>query len=280
MKALSSLNDQQKSAVEYNAAPHMIVAGAGSGKTRVLTQKIAYLLEDGYEPSSILALTFTNKAAKEMKERIKKLIGKKAEELWMGTFHSIFARILRTEAAKLNYKANFSIYDREDSVALVSNILANFEISIESLTASAIQHKISKMKNQMITPENFAKNFAETHIDKKIAEIYAEFNKRLYENNSMDFDDLLIKPIELFNNNPKILAKYKAQFKYVLVDEYQDTNRAQYEMLKLLAAPKGKICVVGDDAQSIYGWRGAEIKNMLEFEKDFSKAKLFRLEQN
>ncbi len=280
MKALSSLNDQQKAAVEFNAGPHMIVAGAGSGKTRVLTQKIAYLIEDGFEPSSILALTFTNKAAKEMKERIKKLIGKKADELWMGTFHSIFARILRTEAAKLNYKANFSIYDREDSVALVSNILQNFDISLDSITSSGVQHRISKMKNQMISPEEFAKNFAETHIDKKIAEIYTEYNKRLYENNSMDFDDLLIKPIELFNLHQKVLLKYKTQFKYVLVDEYQDTNKAQYEMLKLLAAPKGKICVVGDDAQSIYGWRGAEIKNMLDFEKDFTKAKIFRLEQN
>jgi DNA helicase II / ATP-dependent DNA helicase PcrA len=280
MKTLNSLNDQQKMAVEFNAGPHMIVAGAGSGKTRVLTQKIAYLIEEGFEPSSILALTFTNKAAKEMKERIKKLIGKKADELWMGTFHSVFARILRTEASKINYKQNFSIYDREDSVSLVSNILQNLEINLDNLSPSAIQHRISKMKNQMITPEEFSKNLVENNIDKKIAEVYTEYNKRLYENNSMDFDDLLIKPIELFNINPKVLLKYKTQFKYVLVDEYQDTNKAQYEMLKLLAAPKGKICVVGDDAQSIYGWRGAEIRNMLDFEKDFIKAKVFRLEQN
>lgn len=280
MKALSSLNEQQKLAVEYNSGPHMIVAGAGSGKTKVLTQKIAYILEEGYEPSSVLALTFTNKAAKEMKERIKKLIGKKADELWMGTFHSIFARILRFEAPKLNYKQNFSIYDREDSVSLVSNILQNFDISIETLSASAIQHRISKLKNQMVTPESYIKNFAENQIDRKIGEIYAEYNKRLFANNSMDFDDLLIKPIELFNANAKVLLKYKTQFKYVLVDEYQDTNKAQYEMLKLLIGPKGKICVVGDDAQSIYGWRGAEIKNMLDFEKDFTKSKIFRLEQN
>jgi DNA helicase-2/ATP-dependent DNA helicase PcrA len=279
MELLKSLNESQREAVEYNAGPHIIVAGAGSGKTRVLTVKIAYLLDDGYDPSSILALTFTNKAAKEMKERIKKLIGKKAEQIWMGTFHSTFARILRTEAAKLNYQSNFSIYDREDSVALVSTIVNELNLSIDS-TANNIQHKISNLKNQMISPVEFSKHMADTLIDKRIAEVYLEYNKRLFENNSMDFDDLLLKPIELFNNHARILQKYRKMFKYILVDEYQDTNKAQYEILKQLTAPRTKICVVGDDAQSIYGWRGAEIRNMLEFEKDFAKAKIFRLEQN
>ncbi len=280
MKILNELNEQQKEAVLYNSGPHMIVAGAGSGKTRVLTYKIAYLINEGTDPSSILALTFTNKAAKEMKDRIRSLIGKKADSLWMGTFHSIFARILRIESKSIDYRNNFSIYDREDSTSLVSNVMQALNINIDTLTASGIQHKISWLKNQMITPEEYSKSFATTLPEKKIAEIFIEYNKRLKENNSMDFDDLLLKPIELFNSDAKILQNYKKQFKYILVDEYQDTNRAQYELIKMLSPVKDKICVVGDDAQSIYGWRGAEIRNMLDFEKDFPKAKIFRLEQN
>ncbi len=258
----------------------MIVAGAGSGKTRVLTHKIALLIEKGTEPSSILALTFTNKAAKEMKERIKSLIGKKADELWMGTFHSIFARILRVEADKLGYRSNYSIYDREDSVSLVSNVMASLNINLESLTPNGVQHKISFLKNQMISPSGFEKSSGLTPTDKKFVEVYTEYNKRLFENNAMDFDDLLLKPIQLFEENEKILAKYKKIFKYILVDEYQDTNIAQYELMKLLSPLKDKVCVVGDDAQSIYSWRGAEIKNMLNFKKDFKGSKIFRLEQN
>ncbi|MEW6195939.1 MAG: UvrD-helicase domain-containing protein [Bacteroidota bacterium] len=280
MKILNDLNQDQLKAVEYNAGPHMIVAGAGSGKTRVLTYKIAYLIDKGLEPNAILALTFTNKAAKEMKDRIKALVGKKAEQMWMGTFHSIFARILRVEAKSLNYRPNFSIYDREDSVSLVSNILQNLNINLENLTPNGVQHKISYLKNQMVSPQDYEKNMATTLVDKKFLEIYNEYNKRLVENNAMDFDDLLLKPIELFENNPKILSKYKKEFKYILVDEYQDTNKAQYELLKLLSPTKDKICVVGDDAQSIYSWRGAEIKNMLNFKKDFKGAKILRLEQN
>ncbi|MFA3783136.1 ATP-dependent helicase [Melioribacteraceae bacterium 4301-Me] len=280
MKILNDLNEKQKEAVLYNAGPHMIVAGAGSGKTKVLTYKIAYLISEGIEPSTILALTFTNKAAREMKERIRALIGKKVDLLWMGTFHSIFAKILRAESDSINYKSNFSIYDREDSVSLVSNVMQALNINIDTLTPGGVQHKISWLKNQMISPEDYLKSFATTLPEKKIAEIYTEYNKRLKENNSMDFDDLLLKPIELFNSSPKILQDYKKQFKYILVDEYQDTNRAQYQLLKMLSPVKDKICVVGDDAQSIYGWRGAEIRNMLDFEKDFPKVKIFRLEQN
>lgn len=280
MKILTKLNEQQRNAVEYNAGPHIVVAGAGSGKTRVLTYKIAYLIQEGLEPESILALTFTNKAAREMKDRIRELIGKKADSLWMGTFHSIFARILRIEATAINYNSNFSIYDREDSVSLVSNILQYLSINLENVTANSIQHKISNFKNHMITPEEYLNNIATTIAEKKIGEVFLEYNKRLRENNSMDFDDLLLKPIELFNNNVRILQKYKKMFKYILVDEYQDTNNAQYEIVKILSPLKDKLCVVGDDAQSIYGWRGANIRNMLDFEKDFSKAKIFRLEQN
>ena len=280
MKILNNLNEEQVQAVEYNAGPHMIVAGAGSGKTRVLTHKIALLIEKGTEPSAILALTFTNKAAKEMKERIRSLIGKKAEELWMGTFHSIFSRILRVESEKIGYRSNYSIYDREDSVSLVGNIISNLNITLEAITANGVQHKISYLKNQMIMPQDFEKTSGLTPSDKKFAEIYIEYNKRLFENNAMDFDDLLLKPIQLFAENEKVLSKYKKIFKFILVDEYQDTNIAQYELLKLLSPVKDKVCVVGDDAQSIYSWRGAEIKNMLNFKKDFIGSKIFRLEQN
>ncbi|KAF0153298.1 MAG: UvrD/REP helicase [Ignavibacteria bacterium] len=280
MKTLNNLNVDQLQAVEYNAGPHMIVAGAGSGKTRVLTHKIALLIEKGTEPSAILALTFTNKAAKEMKERIKSLIGKKAEELWMGTFHSIFSKMLRVESEKIGYRSNYSIYDREDSISLVSNIISNFNINLESITPNGVQHKISYLKNQMIMPEDYEKSSGLTPTDRKFVEIYTEYNKRLFENNAMDFDDLLLKPIQLFNEHEKTLAKYKKMFKYILVDEYQDTNIAQYELLKILSPVKDKICVVGDDAQSIYSWRGAEIKNMLNFKKDFTGSKIFRLEQN
>ncbi len=280
MDILKTLNEEQKKAVEFNSAPSMIVAGAGSGKTRVLTYKIAYLLEKGFDPSSILALTFTNKAANEMKERIGELVGKAAEKIWMGTFHSVLARILRIEAKRIDYLPNFSIYDREDSVSLVSNTLQALNINLDNYSASAVQHRISSLKNQMIYPAEYAKHIASTIIERKIAEVYIEYNKRLKENNSMDFDDLLLKPTELFNNHPRVLQKYRSQFKYILVDEYQDTNKAQYEILKYLTTSRIRICVVGDDAQSIYGWRGAEIKNMLDFEKDFPKSKVFRLEQN
>lgn len=280
MTLLKSLNPEQKRAVEYLDGPQLIVAGAGSGKTRVLTYKIAYLIENGYDPASLLALTFTNKAANEMKQRIKSLIGSSADHIWMGTFHSIFARILRTEADKINYRSNFSIYDTEDSTSLVSSIIQEQNIIIEGINPSSIHHKISYLKNHMIFPEDYSNNIASTFMDKKVAEIYVEYNKRLYENNAMDFDDLLLKPIELFNNKEKILQKYRKKFEYILVDEYQDTNRAQYEILKVLVGTRKNICVVGDDAQSIYGWRGADVQNILRFEKDFTKAKIFRLEQN
>ncbi|MCK5086602.1 MAG: UvrD-helicase domain-containing protein [Melioribacteraceae bacterium] len=280
MKSLKTLNEAQTDAVKFNSGPHIIVAGAGSGKTKVLTHKISYLIENGFDPSTILALTFTNKAANEMKERIKSLVGAKSKQIWMGTFHSILARILRVEAEKLHYRSNFSIYDREDSVSLVGNLLQELNLSIDDKSASAVHHRISYLKNQMILPDEYSKHIAKTASEKKFAQLYTEYNKRLFENNSMDFDDLLLKPIELFNNNQRILQKYRKQFKYILVDEFQDTNKAQYELIKMLVAGRTKICVVGDDAQSIYGWRGAEIKNMLDFKKDFSKTMTFKLEQN
>jgi DNA helicase II / ATP-dependent DNA helicase PcrA len=280
MIELKKLNPDQHKAVEYTGAAQMIVAGAGSGKTKVLTYKVAYLLKNSYKPESILALTFTNKAANEMKERIVELVGKKAEAIWMGTFHSIFAKILRTEAKNIDYRPNFSIYDTEDSYSLVSNIMLNFNIEIEGLTVNSVRHRISFLKNHMIMPAEYRKKFVKGYRDEKIAEIYEEYQKRLIANNSMDFEDLLLKPIQLFNSNDKILHKYKSRFNYILVDEFQDTNKAQYELLKMLVSRTCKISVVGDDAQSIYSWRGANLENMQDFRKDFKNHKLFKLEQN
>jgi DNA helicase-2/ATP-dependent DNA helicase PcrA len=280
MVELKQLNPDQQKAVEYIGSSQMIVAGAGSGKTKVLTYKVAYLLKHGYKPESILALTFTNKAANEMKERIIELVGKKAESIWMGTFHSIFARMLRIEAKYLNYKSNFSIYDMEDSYSLVSNIMLAFNIEIEGLTVNSVRHRISFLKNHMISPLEYRKKYIKTNKEEKIADIYEEYQNRLVANNSMDFEDLLLKPIELFNSNQQVLQKYKQRFKYILVDEFQDTNKAQYELIKMFTSRGCKITVVGDDAQSIYSWRGANLGNMLDFKKDFKNHKLFRLEQN
>ncbi|MGE5806604.1 MAG: ATP-dependent helicase, partial [Ignavibacteria bacterium] len=277
---LKQLNNEQKTAVEYDGGPSMIVAGAGSGKTRVLTFKVAYLIDIGYKPENLLILTFTNKAANEMKGRIKNLIGNKAEGIWMGTFHSIFARILRIESKSTKYRSNFSIYDTEDSLSLVQNIFTNFNIEIEGFTPNMVRHRISYLKNHMIMPDEFRKKHIKSPMDEKIAEIFEEYQKRLLENNSMDFDDLLLNPINMFLTNDKIHQKYKKKFSYILVDEFQDTNKAQYELLKLLTPKDGKICIVGDDAQSIYSWRGANLGNMLDFEKDFPKHKIFKLEQN
>ncbi|OGU52254.1 MAG: DNA helicase [Ignavibacteria bacterium GWC2_36_12] len=280
MISLKSLNEEQKKAVKQTDGPIMIVAGAGSGKTRVLTYKVAYLIDMGVNPENILALTFTNKAAKEMKERIHELVGSKASSIWMGTFHSIFARILRIESKQIGYESNFSIYDAEDSHSLVQNIISNFNIELEAITSNSIRHKISFFKNHMVLPGEFKKKHMHSFIDEKVAEVFEEYQKRLYENNAMDFEDLLLKPIELFNKKSNLYQKYKKKFKYILVDEFQDTNKAQYEIIKMLINKDGNICVVGDDAQSIYSWRGANLGNMLDFEKDFLKRKIFKLEQN
>ena len=277
---LKKLNSAQQKAVEYTGGAQMIVAGAGSGKTKVLTYKVAYILKHGYKPESILALTFTNKAANEMKQRIVEIVGKKADSIWMGTFHSIFARILRAEAKHLNYKSNFSIYDTEDSYSLVSNIMTNFNIEIEGLTVNSVRHRISFLKNHMITPSEYRKKIAKSVKEEKIADVFDEYQERLIANNAMDFEDLLLRPIQLFNSNNKILQKYKKRFKYILVDEFQDTNKAQYELIKILVSRSCKITVVGDDAQSIYSWRGANLGNMQDFKKDYKKHKLFKLEQN
>jgi DNA helicase-2/ATP-dependent DNA helicase PcrA len=277
---LKNLNESQKEAVVAVEGPVLIVAGAGSGKTRVLTHKIAYLIEIGVPPQNILALTFTNKAAQVMKDRIAQLVNPEASKrIWAGTFHSLFARILRFEAQSIGYSPNFSIYDAEDSINIVKRILQDTTISNNRLSAETVHNIISLAKNRIISPEEFART-ASSPIEKQIAEVYKEYQDYLHQNNSMDFDDLLLNTYELFKTFPEILEKYQDRFPFILVDEYQDTNRVQYLVLKQLSSKHRNITVVGDDAQSIYKWRGADINNILDFQKDFPDAKVFRLEQN
>lgn len=276
---LDNLNSQQREAVTTTEGPVLVVAGAGSGKTLVLTYRIAYLISLGISPSSILALTFTNKAASEMKERIRNLVGKRADYIFMGTFHSIFARILRQEAHLIGYSRDYSIYDTDDQENVIKGILKDFNISENHLSPKFIQNVISKAKNKLLFKDNGFEKFFGSY-NKKLPEIYEEYNKRLKNSNAMDFDDLLIKPIELFSKYPDLLVEYKDRFQYILVDEYQDTNTAQYHLLKLMVNENKNICCVGDDAQSIYKWRGAEVRNIIDFHKDFPETKIIRLEQN
>lgn len=276
---LSKLNPSQKQAVIETEGPCMIIAGAGSGKTRVLTYKIAYLIHSGVSPFDILALTFTNKAAKEMKERIAGLISEDFERIWMGTFHSVFARILRLESEYIGFTRNYSIYDNEESVSLIKMLMSNMKIPLEQHPPKAIFNAISSLKNKLILPQEFKANF-KSPFEKKVEQIYDEYQKALFRNNAMDFDDLLVKPIELFNKNQHILHKYQEKFKFILVDEYQDTNAAQYKIVRMLSEKYNNVSVVGDDAQSIYKWRGAEIENIFGFQNDFKEHKIYKLEQN
>jgi len=276
---LTVLNEEQRKAVEEIEGPSIIIAGAGSGKTRVLTYKIAHLIESGVSPFEILALTFTNKAAAEMKERIGKLVELNSDKLWMGTFHSIFARILRFEGNRIGFDRNFTIYDSDDSANVIKQIMQSKNMSIENPTPKSIHSEISKQKNKLITPDAYAM-YAKSPFERRVEEIYPAYQETLLKNNAMDFDDLLLKPIELFHNHPDILEKYQDRFKFILVDEYQDTNKAQYQIVKMLAQKYKNISIVGDDAQSIYKWRGAEIQNIFDFEDDFKDTKIFKLEQN
>jgi DNA helicase-2/ATP-dependent DNA helicase PcrA len=279
MKFLQNVNQQQREAIETIHGPIIVVAGPGSGKTRVLTNRMAYLMSQGIPSYNILALTFTNKAANEMKERISGLIGQGVNYLWMGTFHSIFARILRMECEKIGFQKNYTIYDENDSLKLIKRIMNDLHIPVQQYSPQAIRYRISQAKNSVITPDEFTRNVYDL-TGEQTAKIFKEYARRLKENNAMDFDDLLIKPIELFQRHKNILASYQNRFRYLLVDEYQDTNHAQYLMLKLLAESQKNICVVGDDAQSIYAFRGADIRNILEFQKDYPDCKFIRLEQN
>ena len=278
--SLKSLNSTQKSAVEAVDGPVLIFAGAGSGKTRVLTHKLFYLVNEGlFKPEEILAVTFTNKAAKEMKARVMKLLKANELSLSIGTFHSICARILREDIQVLGFSKHFAIYDVKDQLDVIKVLYEKNDISKTLITPNQLRNQISLFKNKMIDPKTVERR-SRTILEKTVSKIYAEYQKSLKLNDALDFDDLLTFPLEIFNKKPSILKKYQTRWKYILVDEYQDTNRAQFEFLTLLAQKHQNICVVGDDDQSIYGWRGAEISNILDFEKTFSSCRVFTLEKN
>lgn len=277
---LESLNNRQKEAVLYNDGPLLIIAGAGAGKTKTLTTKIAYLIEEeNVHPYNILAITFTNKAAKEMKDRLYLLIGDVAKKIQVSTFHSFGLKLLRENYEQLGYDANFVIMDSDDSLTVVKKILKDMNLDPKIYNPRAIRNKISSCKNEMMSPAAYEK-FAISDYEKVVHEVYQKYETKLQRNNSVDFDDLLLLPIELFKNNPDTLDKYQDVYKYLLIDEYQDTNEAQYILTKLLCAKHRKITCVGDDSQSIYSFRGANYKNILNFEKDYSDAKTILLEEN
>jgi len=286
MDYLKQLNEEQKEAVLHAEGPSMVIAGAGSGKTRVLTYRIVHLMKKGIDPFNILALTFTNKAAREMKERIGKMVGEsESKNLWMGTFHSVFARILRSEAEKLHYPSNFTIYDTADSKSLIKSIIKDLNLDDSTYKPSLVMHRISSAKNNLLSAAAYNKDVSIQSEDRqmakpKIGEIYSMYERRCFKAGAMDFDDLLFKTNILLRDFPDVLYKYQHRFKYILVDEYQDTNYSQYLIVKKLAALNENVCVVGDDAQSIYSFRGANIQNILNFQKDYPDTKVFKLEQN
>ena len=277
---LKNLNDSQKAAVEAVDTPVLIFAGAGSGKTRVLTYKISYLIKENIvKPEEILAVTFTNKAAGVMKQRVSDLLKGNVQNINIGTFHSICAKILRNEIRHLGFTKNYAIYDASDQISLIKVIMAENNLTKNNVMPKTVRNKISSYKSQLINPKAALK-FANNIQDKIIVDIYKSYNSSLKENNAVDFDDLLNFPLEIFNNHPRILGKYQKLWKYILVDEYQDTNKAQFLLVKMLAEKHRNICVVGDDDQSIYAWRGADIRNILDFEKDFPECETFTLENN
>ena len=275
------LNKEQYEGATTIEGQVLILAGAGSGKTRVLTHRIAHMVEDlNIAPYNILAITFTNKAAKEMKDRVRALIGECAENMWISTFHSTCVKILRREIDKIGYKSSFTIYDSSDQKTLVKECMKTVNINDKDISEQEIISKIGKAKDRMQTARSFKLENESNFRENKIADVYEMYQKRLKENNALDFDDLIFKTVELFKSNPETLEFYQRKFKYIMVDEYQDTNGAQYELVKLLASKYKNICVVGDDDQCIYQWRGADIKNILDFEKDYPDEKVIKLEQN
>lgn len=286
MEYLDTLNVEQRKAVEHLSGPTMVIAGAGSGKTRVLTFRIAHLLNNGVQPFNVLALTFTNKAAREMKERIGKIVGETtAKSLWMGTFHSVFAKILRVEAEKIGFPSNFTIYDSDDSRRLIKEIIKSLNLDDKVYKPNLVHNRISAAKNNLISPAAYKNNLVITKEDAQskkpeIGRIYEIYDQRCFKAGAMDFDDLLFKTNILLRDFPEVLHKYQNRFQYIMVDEYQDTNFSQYIIVKALAAKFENICVVGDDAQSIYSFRGANIQNILNFKKDYPDTKTFKLEQN
>lgn len=279
MLDLSSLNEQQRTAVECTQGPLLVLAGAGSGKTRVLTYRIANLIELGVNPWNILAVTFTNKASKEMQTRLNELLSYSMRGIWINTFHSMCVRILRAEAQAVGFSNNFTIYDSDDSKRLIKRIMQDLDISTKIVPDNVVRSRISRAKNELLSPEEYC-ILANDFFDKKVEQIYEEYNKRLLRSNAMDFDDLLYYTYFLFKNNEEILEEYASRFEYISIDEYQDTNKAQYEITKMLASVHENIMVVGDDDQSIYSWRGADIRNILDFESDWPQAKIIKLEQN
>ena len=283
---LSQLNVAQQQPTTHVDGPLMVIAGAGSGKTRVLTYRIAHLTQQGIDAFSILALTFTNKAAREMKTRIAEIVGEsESKNLWMGTFHSVFARILRAEADRLGYPSSFTIYDTQDSERLVKSIIKEMNLDTDIYKPKQIRNRISSFKNSLITVRAYHNNPELVEADREarrsaMGNIYKNYVERCFKAGAMDFDDLLLKTNELLNRFPELLAKYQDRFRYILVDEYQDTNHSQYLIVRALADKFQNLCVVGDDAQSIYAFRGANIENILNFHKDYPDAKTYRLEQN
>ena len=275
---LSTLNKEQRQAVDTLDGPLLILAGAGSGKTRALTYRIANLVDHGVSPCNILALTFTNKAAREMRERTEALLGGSVKDMWVATFHSCCTRILRSDIDKLGRDRNFVIYDDDDQTSLIAAIMKRLGVNDKDITKRQIKEHISEAKNKSTEPEKFLMD--NPYLDESVLKVFREYQRSLKEYNALDFDDLLGKTLELFQSCPEVLQKYRSKFRYILVDEYQDTNVMQYHIVELLAREHGNICVVGDDDQSIYGWRGADIRNILDFEKDFPGAKVIRLEQN
>lgn len=283
---IEELNESQRAAVLYNDGPSLVIAGAGSGKTRVLTYKIAYLLENGFQPWNILALTFTNKAAREMKERIARQVGEKlAHRLWMGTFHSVFSRILRAEAQQIGFTSSFTIYDSADSKSLIRSIIKEMGLDEKTYRPGSVQARISNAKNHLVSPSGYASNKEAIQSDlaakmPAVRDIYSRYWERCRQAGAMDFDDLLVYTFILFRDFPDVLTRYSEQFRYVLVDEYQDTNYAQHNIVLQLTKSNQRVCVVGDDAQSIYSFRGADIDNILYFTKIYPNTKVFKLEQN
>ena len=286
LEYLKQLNQEQRKAAEHLEGPVMIIAGAGSGKTRVLTSRIAFLLQNNISPFNILALTFTNKAAKEMKERIDEMIGVDVgRDMWIGTFHSMFSKILRYESKKINFPSNFTIYDTEDSRSLIRSIIKELELDKDIYKPNMIRSRISSLKNNFINPENYNNQVNLIQQDKiakrtEFGRIYTIYNARCHKANAMDFDDLLLKTYQLISQETEVLQKYQSKFRHILIDEYQDTNHVQYLIIKKLSSFNQNICVVGDDAQSIYSFRGARIQNILNFKKDYPNLKIYKLEQN
>ena len=281
MSIYDTLNKQQKEAVLTTEGPLLILAGAGSGKTKALTHRIAYLIEEkGVNPWNILAITFTNKAAGEMRERVDKLVGYGSESIWVSTFHSMCVRILRRHIDRLGYDTNFTIYDTDDQKTLIKDVVKKIQIDTKVIKERTLLSYISSSKNEMITAKEFEMSAAGDFTKQKVAQVYLEYERQLKANNALDFDDLLLKTVELFDSNPDVLDYYQERFKYIMVDEYQDTNTVQFRLVSLLASKYKNLCVVGDDDQSIYKFRGADIKNILNFENEFKDAKVIKLEQN